>query len=544
MEASFFRCLARELGAALCGRRIEKIHGPAEGVLVLTFTPQGPGSGKITLIFRPAKSAGLLFASPERPANPAQAPARVMWLRKRAQGRRLLSFRVDWPNLRLGFELNPRDVPSAGRWLVFDLREGLTLPEDFPAPPEAREEPSWPPLERILAEPEIWREFPQLTPLLRRRLAVLSADDADDAGNPGAAQALLERLARGECSEFFLPPAGAGAERPPLAWDESLPGTERFATAGEVATAHGLRTLFPQLAAAEQRPDLDQAQAARKRLRRRLRQLDEDEARLAGLAGLSTAAEALQAALSGLTETPKTGSITLEHPTKGPVEVPLNPRLSPSENMAFLFKQAAKGRRGLEHARRRRADVREELASAPVAPVPGKVSGKAPGSSGDSDATLLPRRYQGLAVALFRTSDGLLAVRGKSQQANHDILSRAASPFDYWLHVAGGPSAHVILRRDHPDQEVPEQSLVEAAVLCALKSYRKDDAKADVLLARVKDVRKVKGAAIGSVAVDEVERVLRVDLDPGLEARLAVALAEAPEPRPARAGTQKKKGRG
>lgn len=38
----------------------------------------------------------------------------------------------------------------------------------------------------------------------------------------------------------------------------------------------------------------------------------------------------------------------------------------------------------------------------------------------------------------------------------------------------------------------------------------------------VRDVRKVKGAAIGSVAVDQVERTLVVTLDPTLEERLAV----------------------
>ncbi len=521
MEASFFRRLARELGAALTGRRIEKIHGPAEGVLALTFSPQGPGSGKLILIFRPAKTAGLLFVSPERPANPLTAPARVMWLRKRAQGRRLLRARADWPNLRLAFELNPREVPAAGRWLVLDLREGLILAEDFPEVPEA----AWPPLARILAEPEIWREFPQLTPLLRRRLAALHEK------SPAEAQALLDALARPEdspCGPLFLAPG----DRPPLAWDEGLPGTETFPSAGEAATAHGLRTLFPQLARLEQKEALEQAQAEEKRLRRRLKLLADDQDRHARLAALSTAAEALQAALSGLGQTPRADSVLLEHPTKGPVEVPLDPRLSPSENMARLFKLAAKGRRGLEHARRRASGLREELAESPVVPAR-QASADTPKPA--PQAELLPKRYQGLAVALFRTSDGFTAVRGKSQQANHDILSKAASPFDYWLHVAGGPSAHVILRRDHPDQQVPEQSLVEAATLCALRSWRKDDSRADVLLAKVKDVRKIKGAAIGSVAVDEVERVLRVELGEaaaGLEERLALHAATPQDGRP------------
>lgn len=542
MEASFFRCLARELGAALTGRRIEKIHGPAEGVLALTFSPQGPGSGKLILIFRPAKSAGLLFVSPERPANPLSAPARVMWLRKRAQGRRLLSARADWPNLRLAFELNPRDVPAAGRWLVLDLREGLILAEDFPEVPEA----AWPPLSRILAEPDIWREFPQLTPPLRRRLAALNG------ANPAQAQALLGSLAAEPPSlsgPFHLAPG----HRPPLAWDEGQPGTESFPTASGAATAHGLRTLFPQLARLEQKEALEQAQAEEKRLRRRLKLLSDDEDRHARLAALSTAAEALQAALSGLGQTPRAHSILLEHPAKGPVEVPLDPRLTLAENMARLFKLAAKGRRGLEHAKRRAAALREELAETPVAPAPAALRANSPDNPPDNSpdnpktppqAELLPKRYQGLAVALFRTSDGFTAVRGKSQQANHDILSKAASPFDYWLHVAGGPSAHVILRRDHPDQVVPERSLLEAATLCALKSYRRDDNRADVLLAKVKDVRKIKGAAIGSVAVDEVERVLRVDLGEaaeGLEERLAL---HAATPQGGRPSNQAKGGSG
>jgi Predicted RNA-binding protein homologous to eukaryotic snRNP len=529
VEANFFRCLAQELGAALCGRRIEKIHGPAEGVLVLTLQPRMSGEGKSHLLFRPAKMAGLLFLSPDRPVNPLQAPARVMWLRKRLQGRRLLSYSIDWPNLRLAFALSPRDIPAAGHFLVLDLRQELTLDEDFPTPPE----PTWPVLAQVLDEPEIWREHPQFTPLLRRHLTECANT------NPVRAQELLNSLRLGQPEGFFLPAAQSPEEaqsRPPVVWNARPDGsTQQFATASEAATAHGLRVLFPQLAAQEEREERDQATAARKRLKRRQSQVDADETRHRELAELSIAAEALQAALSSMRETPKVAAITLEHPTRGPVSVPLDTRLSPSENMTRLFQQAAKGRRGLAHVERRRAGLRQEMEGIFVNAVPqGKTTALEPRPKPEGPA-LLPARYQGLAVALFRTSDGFLVLRGKSQQANHAILSKAASPFDYWLHVAGGPSAHVILRRDYPDQQVPESSLMEAAVLCALKSWRKDDTKADVLLAKVKDVRKVKGAAIGSVAVDEVERTLRVALDPTMEERLAVRIADAPQTRrPAR----------
>lgn len=506
MEANFFRFLAGEMATLLATMRVEKVHGPAEGVTVLTL--HGAGR-KLQLLFQPAKSAGLLFVSDKRPANPFTAPARVMWLRKRLTGRKLLEPRIDWPNLRLGFALSPRDIPQAGNWLVFDLRAELTLADDFPP----AQEPAWPSLSRILDDAEVWREHPQTTPPLRKHLCALAKAD------PLQAQRLLGRLAAGLCDGFFI-----HGDAPPLVWNESPPHSPLAATvyesALEAARAHGERVLFSQLARSEEAEAHDHAAQARKRLKRQLALLDKDEKRHTALAALALPAEALQISLSGLKHAQGLASVVLEHPEHGQLEVSLDPRLSPVENMARLFQQAARGRRGLEHVARRR-----ELLLAGTGPelLPARERRQELAAPTKAEAPLLlPKRYQGLAVACFRTSDGFLVLRGKSSQANHDLLSKAASPHDYWLHAAGGPSAHVILRRDYPDQPVPEQSLLEAAGLCALKSWRKDDAKAEVMLARVKDVRKVKGAAIGSVAVDEMERMLLVRLDAGLEERLAV----------------------
>ncbi|SNR63393.1 Predicted component of the ribosome quality control (RQC) complex, YloA/Tae2 family, contains fibronectin-binding (FbpA) and DUF814 domains [Humidesulfovibrio mexicanus] len=514
MEANFFRVLADELTAELIGLRIEKIHAPAEDVLVLAL--HGHGRSR-RLCFRPGRTGGLLFLSEQRPTNPAQASARVMWLRKRLVGRRLLASQSDWPALRLAFALTPRDLPQAGGWLVFDLRAGLTLEEGFPCPPE----PLWPDLATALDDVEVWRAFPQLTPPLRRRLAALAA------GDPIAANALLERLTQARPEGFFLP-----AEGEPCVWPGEQCGPS-CATALEAARIHGERTLFSQLARAEEKDGRELAAQAKRRLERQLAQLEQDRARHARLAALAVAAEALQIALSGLEARPGCERVELPHPTQGQVEVPLDGRLSPAENMARLFRLAAKGRRGLEHVERRRALL---VSGAGLETSSTKPTGA--GSSSPSVAPVLPMRYKGLSVACFRTTDGFLVLRGKSSQANHEMLSRAASPHDYWLHAAGGPSAHVILRRDYPDQDVPERSLAEAATLCALKSWRKDDAKAEVLLAKVKDVRKVKGAAMGSVAVDQVERTLLVPLDPALEERLAVTLPvlEAIHPAPFSSG--------
>lgn len=209
------------------------------------------------------------------------------------------------------------------------------------------------------------------------------------------------------------------------------------------------------------------------------------------------------------------------HPAHGPMTVPLNPFISPTENMERYFKLAAKAQRGFPHVERRRRELLAELARAEDGTLELHPASLPHGAPEPEGPTALPKRFRGLAVRLFRTSDGFTVIRGKNKTANHHMLSQAASPFDYWFHVEDGPSSHIILKRDHPGQDVPETSLVQAAVLCGLKSYRKDDGKADVMYALIKDVRKVKGFNLGQVAVDRKLGTLRVDLDPSLEEKLS-----------------------
>lgn len=498
MEANFFRHLAAELAELLPGRRVGKIFAPAEAVLTLEIP--GPGD-KRHLLFRPAKQAGLLFLSGVKPQNPPAPPAQVMWLRKRLSGRRLLAPVVDWPSLRLAFELSPGE----GSFLLFDLRLGLTLENALPK--GFGQEPVWPELADVLQDPEIWRAHPQISPPLRRHLTELGP----------LAQAAYDHVRHGTAPAFYL-----RGEQPPLAWD---PGNERreFATALEAATVHGERLLFPHL---EQLADADEDQrrkAARKRLTRNLAKLDQEEKRLTDMLGRQRQAEALQAGLwrfqgqEGLTSAP------LEHPDGESLAVALDPRLTPAENMTQLFKLAAKAQRGLAHLARRRDLLRGELErlqeSAPL------VSGSlAPAPQAKA---ALPRRCRDLAVQAFRSSDGFWLVRGKNKVANHGLVTRGASPFDLWFHVQGGPGSHVLLKRDFPNQEVPRQSLLEAAGLAALKSWRAQDSRAEVICALARDVRPIKGAPPGQVQVEAILETLRVDLDPGLEQRLAKAADKA-----------------
>lgn len=514
MEANFFRFLAAELAPRLTGRRIQKVFCPADNTWTLEL------DRKEFLLFRPAKSVGLLFVTARKPRNPPRPPARAMYYRKRLAGRRIVGVSIDWPGLRLALELSPRkdQAPGdAGRFLILDVRHDLSLAESLDQ--SFDREPVWPDLEQVLSDPNVWRNHPQISPPLRRRLAALDSTD------PGAANSLYENLVQGQAEAFRM---GLEDEipSPPLAWAQSSEGL-RFDSAAEAARTFGERILFPLLEAQAESGQAAALARAKKKVRKNLAKLEREEERLRTMRQGKVEAEALQAELYKLDPEADLDRAVVTHPELGPLDVDLDPALTPAENMARRFKLAAKADRGLEHVQRRRGELARELErieSGQLPARPATSTGQAtPSGASKTRAHVVPKRFRELAVHLFVTSDGFLVARGKNQKANHALTTKAAAPFDLWLHVADGPSSHVVLKRDFPDQEVPRQSLLEAAGLCALKSFRKDDSKADVMVAEARHVHAVKGAPPGRVSVAETIETLRVDVDPRLEHQLMLA---------------------
>ena len=97
---------------------------------------------------------------------------------------------------------------------------------------------------------------------------------------------------------------------------------------------------------------------------------------------------------------------------------------------------------------------------------------------------------------------------------------KLAAPHDIWLHADGGPGSHVIIRRAHAGQPIPDRTLEQAGGLAANKSWLRDAARARILYAEVRHIRALRGAAPGTVRMDKIWLSREVTVDPSLELRL------------------------
>ncbi|MGE4296795.1 MAG: NFACT RNA binding domain-containing protein [Desulfovibrionaceae bacterium] len=537
MESTFFRLLARELGPLLCGKRIEKIFHPAPDVQTLCL---GAAGFKHYLILK-AGPQGTLFLSQEKPPNPAQPDSRTMWLRKRLMGRWLREPHVDWPGLRIAWELSGNE-DAPGRFLLCDLRQGLILADTLDAAFDA--EPDWPPYSRIMADPDVWRDFPHVSPPLRRTLEALGPREgaallarvrtADlptahvymDAVKTGkdAVKTGKDAVKTGkDAAKTGKDAAKTGDAAEALAWplpDDIAPAAPRtYASFLDAARAVGEPVAFAHATHTPERGGdtaEERVRARAKRIRRTLRRLQDDIARLETQAQCEAQGRALQANLYRLKPSDKLHKLELLFPDGTERTVELDPSLTISANMERLFRLAAKAKRGLAALAAKREALSLELADLLAGKRDAPPAQERPGKSKPQP------KANPLAIHRFRTDDGFLLLRGKNSAANHKLLSQAANPFDLWFHAQGTPGAHLILKRDHPNHEVPRQSLIQAAILAALKSAQATNPKANVICALVKHVRKIKGAPLGMVAVDAMEEALTVVVDEALEERLRI----------------------
>lgn len=203
-------------------------------------------------------------------------------------------------------------------------------------------------------------------------------------------------------------------------------------------------------------------------------------------------------------------------------DIPLEPALSPQENIERYYKKYKKIKSGVKFARAHLVEVRRELdklkdlilrlegASGEeevreIASQAGISLDSAKSTAGSGKVRLrLPYRR-------FKAADGSLIMVGKGPKDNDELTFRIARGNDLWLHVSGASGAHVVLSCQREGM-FNEEALLDAAHLALFYSSLKNEKVADVDYTHRKYVSRPKGDTPGK-AVITARKTLRLRID-------------------------------
>ena len=189
------------------------------------------------------------------------------------------------------------------------------------------------------------------------------------------------------------------------------------------------------------------------------------------------------------------------------ITVPLDIRLTPSQNAQKYFKKYQKARSARETAAVQKAKTLEELDY-----LEGMLLDldKCTGESeleeirqelvrtGYMKRVTNRRQQRQLPQSQpyrFRSADGIEILVGKNA-AQNDRLTASAKPDEMWLHAKDMPGSHVIIRAEG---EIPRDTLMQAAILAAWYSKGQRSSMVPIDYTRKKYVKKPSGAAPGKV---------------------------------------------
>lgn len=188
--------------------------------------------------------------------------------------------------------------------------------------------------------------------------------------------------------------------------------------------------------------------------------------------------------------------------------IQLEPQLTPQEFLTKLYNKIKKAKRGKEIIAQRLDDIQRDIIALEERLVSLEHDESAPSSMQDMDARLPERSSKGggalrLPFHVFTSSDDITLWVGKSAK-DSDAMLRLVKGNEWFFHVRDAKGAHVIVKwRD----ELPMQTLHEAALLAHHFSKNRDSHSSVVSYTRAKNVQKKKGLAAGMVLITQEKTI-------------------------------------
>ncbi len=103
----------------------------------------------------------------------------------------------------------------------------------------------------------------------------------------------------------------------------------------------------------------------------------------------------------------------------------------------------------------------------------------------------------------YRSTDGFLILVGRNNMQNDMLTLKTARGRDWWFHVKNAPGSHVVIITD--GAQVPDSTKTQAAQIAALHSSLGSGAKVDVDFTQVRNVKKTGDCKPGMVLYDPYE---------------------------------------
>lgn len=562
LDACFLTYLTKEIAQKAVGARVEKIHQPGKDEVLLHL--RAPGF-KSRLLFCCTPNCARITLTEKEAENPAQPPLFCMVLRKHLTGARVdriympqfeRAIFVEFTGKNdffepvkkilvleiLGRTSNLLLLEESGRIIDAIRHVDLTVTTGRQMLPGLYYEPIVPQDKKVFIEandgdlPQIlstdkplWKAimdtYSGISPVVARELAYRAAgriDSAADGLTPHQKQSLAAILnqtatdlaenlsspcavrekASGKWIDFsFLPIGQYGESAEQIPYPSPLALIEDYYEKSSETVRLKQKTRDVELLLTRTCARIERTMHVREK------ELEEgkkaDHYRICG--------ELLQANLhraqTGMRE------ITVEnyYDNCAPFTIPLRPDRSPQQNAQLYFKKYNKAKTGAkvvaELVERDRADlaylesvflslcdcetsadvdqIREELIRTGFSKNKRKTTARSVGPS-------KPRR--------FVSSGGFPILVGRNNMQNDQLTVKLSRKDDLWLHTKDVHSAHVLIVSG--GREIDDQSILEAASICAYFSKAKDAPKVEVDYCPVSHVKKPVGARPGMVVYE------------------------------------------
>lgn len=557
LDGAFLHIVCNEL-QPLVGARVDKVYQPSREEIVVSLRTYRDGGKKIVLSANSVSArVNLTTAAFE---NPQQPPMFCMLLRKHLSGGRLMAIRQDGLEriVSLDFECTNEIGDIVTNSLVAEImgrhsniilvRDGRVIDSvkritddissvrrvlpgiQYEAPPRQdrlcllEAEPQQV-LDAIADSPErlckkLSAVLEGVSPILTREMAWYSAKDVDAACNALSDSAkdrlrfILGRVksavSGGECC-FTVVSEPGGRKK-----DFCFINIEQYSTSMVISHENSANELLDGFFASQDRTERTRQRAhdllkllmnSYERVSRKLELQKKELAECSGREVFRVRGDLINANIWRL-EKGQSKAVLEDFTTGEPVEIQLDPRLTPAQNAQKYYTEYRK----LDTAEKKLTELiakgQQELVYID------SVFDAASRTDSESDLAEIRRelREQGYLKGgvradekvkktsdplHFRSGEGFEILVGRNNRQNDQLTLKTAKATDIWLHTQGIAGSHVIIRTE--GRQPGEQTLFEAAQLAAFHSKGRSGSGVPVDYVAVKFVKKPAGAKPGMV---------------------------------------------